>query len=156
MLPRVLRAVVRAPLDLLEDEGEHETEDGQGLGQGEAQDGDRLQHPTCLRLTSDSIDIRGKDEADADARSNSGEAIAEDGDISGHDVILFRSWGPARHVTERKSLGEHIRCECICLCMYQCSSAREPAMYVAASSVKMYACRNSIRISKMVNTKANT
>src|SRR5450759_1573764 len=141
----------------LQDEGEHQTEDGQRLGQGEAQDGNRLQHAAGLGLTGDAVDVGGKDQADADTGPDGGEAVPEDGDVSGHDVILFRSWCPARHVTERKSVCECIWCECIwCECMYQCSSTREPAMYVAASNVKMYACRNSMRISKMVSTKAMT
>src|SRR5450631_661567 len=91
-------------MSLLEDEGEHQTEDGQRLGKGEPQDGNRLQHASGFGLTGDTVDVGGKDQADADAGPDGGEAVPEDGNISGHDVILFRSWCPVRHVTGRKSV----------------------------------------------------
>src|SRR5450756_1972460 len=71
----------------LQDKGEHQTEDGQRLGQGEAQDGDRLQHAAGLGRTGDAVDVGGEDEPDADAGPDRGEAVPEDVDISGHDVI---------------------------------------------------------------------
>src|SRR5665647_3620876 len=130
----------------LQDEGEHQTEDGQRLGQGEAQDGDGLQHAAGLGLTGDAVDVGREDQADTDTRTDGGEAVADEVEVSGHDVILFRSWCPARHVTGRKSVCGCISvCVSVCAyqscayqsCVYQCSSDREPAMYMAASKVKM-------------------
>src|SRR5690242_10533404 len=67
-----------------EDEREGETEDGQRLGEGEAQEGDRLEQPAGLGLTGDAVDVRREDEADADAGADGREAVAEDGDVSRH------------------------------------------------------------------------
>src|ERR1035437_544257 len=117
----LLLAVMRS--GRLEDEGEHQTEDGQRLSEGEAEDGDRLQHATSLGLTGDTVDVGGEDQSDADTRADGREAVADDGNVSTNvdgpvHVVLFRSWCPARHVTARKSW-----CECI---WFEYISARQP------------------------------
>src|SRR3954452_12389141 len=71
-----------------EDEREGQTEDGQRLGEGEAQERDRLQHAASLGLTRDAVDVGGEDQTDADTGADGGEAVAEDGDVSGHGPHL--------------------------------------------------------------------
>src|SRR5680860_110015 len=112
-----------------EDECQGEAEDGQRLGEGEAQERQRLQHATGLRLAGDAVDVGCEDQADPDAGADGRQAVAQDRDVSFHCLLVPLSWGGR-----------------------QCSSAREPAMYRAASRTKMYACRNSTRISKTVIT----
>src|SRR5215212_7267830 len=67
-----------------EDERESETEDGQRLGEGEAEEGDGLEQAAGLGLPGDAVDVGREDEADADAGADGREAVAEDRDVSGH------------------------------------------------------------------------
>src|SRR5450631_2263371 len=112
----LLLAVVRS--GRLEDESEHQTEDGQRLSEGEAENGDRLQHAASLGLTGDTVDVGGEDQSDADTGADGREAVADDGNVSTNvdgpvHVVLFRSWCPAQHVTVRKSWCGYSWCECI-------------------------------------------
>src|SRR5450631_819619 len=93
----LLLAVVRS--GRLEDESEHQTEDGQRLSEGEAENGDRLQHAASLGLTGDTVDVGGEDQSDADTGADGREAVADDGNVSTDvdgtvHVVLFRSWCP--------------------------------------------------------------
>ena len=68
----------------LEDEREGDTEDGERLGEGEAKEGDRLQHAAGLGLTGDAVDVGGEDQTDTDTGADGGEAVTEDGDVASH------------------------------------------------------------------------
>ena len=133
----------------------------------------RLEQAAGLGLTGDAVDVGGEDETDADAGADGREAVAEDRDVSGHGgsfpSLDRRCWrrrceygAPARPVPARVVCVQVVRCVVRGAALVlrraggQCSSASDPAMYRAASSTKMYACRNSTRISKTVMTKAMT
>src|SRR3954447_15646438 len=65
------------PRRLLEGEGETDADDGEGLREGEAEDGDALQHAARLGLASDTADVGGEDQTDTDTRTDGGEAVTD-------------------------------------------------------------------------------
>ena len=71
----------------LEDEREGDTEDGERLGDGHAEEGDGLQHAAGLGLAGDTIDVGREDEADTDAGADGREAVTEDGNVAGLSLI---------------------------------------------------------------------
>src|SRR5215213_7958198 len=94
-----------------EHERERDTDDRERLGEREAEDGDGLQPALGLGLARDTVDVRGEDQTDADARADCSQAVADHVEVAFHGRFLsVVPTGP------------------------QCSSARAPEMYMALSS----------------------
>src|SRR5699024_10077708 len=66
-----------------EDEGQRDTDDGEGLGQGEPDPGGAHHRAAGLRLTSGALDDGTEDQADADARADGAQAVADDTERAG-------------------------------------------------------------------------
>ena len=64
--------------DSLNDEGEHEAEQGEGLDHGEADECRRHHGRTSLRLASSAIDDGRKDPRHAESRAEGCQAVAEE------------------------------------------------------------------------------
>src|SRR3954447_17483246 len=73
----------------LEDEDEHQTEDGERLGQRHAGEGDGLQHAAGLGLTRDAVEVGREDQTHTDTGADGGEAVAQVGDVPSH-CVSFR------------------------------------------------------------------
>src|ERR671913_1010192 len=96
MLRRLLGQDVgklHVPSHLLDDERQGEAEQGKGLDQGEADEHERADLAGRLGLTRDALDGLADQEADADARPERAEAVADDRDaaadglLGGQDVL---------------------------------------------------------------------
>src|SRR5690349_1827161 len=61
-----------------EDEREGQTEDGQRLGEGEAEERERLEHAAGLGLAGDAVDVRREDQSDTDTRADRRQAVPQD------------------------------------------------------------------------------
>src|SRR5215216_2351098 len=92
---------------LLEGEGETDADDGEGLREGEAEDGDALQHAARLGLAGDAADVRSEDQTDADARTDGGEAVPDHVqaavDRSIHCEVPFQGSGRAGDPWDRRA-----------------------------------------------------
>src|SRR6187402_3873049 len=80
----IKRKGVESVSSACEDEDEHETEDGEGLGERHAGEGDGLEHAAGLGLTRDAVDVGGEDQTHTDTGADGGEAVAEVGDVPSH------------------------------------------------------------------------
>src|SRR5690606_342427 len=60
-----------------EGEGERDADDGQSLGEREAQNRDRLQAALRLGLTRHAVDVGGEDQTDADAGAHGRQAVPD-------------------------------------------------------------------------------
>src|SRR5699024_9745872 len=89
-LPSAGTGLLVPTIGSLEDEREDEAEESQRLGERESGKRDGLQHAAGLGLTGDAVDVGGEDQADADARADRREAVAEECDVAFH-VSLFLS-----------------------------------------------------------------
>src|SRR5215203_2343194 len=133
-----------------EDEREADADDGQRLGEGEAQDGDALEDAARLRLACHTVDVGGEDQADTHTRADGREAVAHHVQVAFHCSSGSFPWVLRSGVPSCRQSSS-------CRCRGQCSSASAPAMYRADSSTKTYACRTWTKASKKVRTieKAN-
>src|SRR3954453_4791938 len=67
-----------------EDEGDDEADQGERLGEGEAEEGVGTGQTGRLGLTGGGLDVGGPHDADADAGADGGEAVADRADAAGH------------------------------------------------------------------------
>src|SRR5690606_10934158 len=58
------------------------------LGEGEAEDGDRLQATLRLGLAGDTVDVGGEDETDSETRTHGREAVTEHVERAVHGFFL--------------------------------------------------------------------
>src|SRR5690349_17474137 len=75
--------------EVVEDEREHQAQQREELGQGEAGERDGLQHAPRLGLARHPVDVRGEDETHADTGADGGETVGQEGDVASHSGCPF-------------------------------------------------------------------
>src|SRR3954452_427065 len=84
-----------------EDEGDDEADQGQRLGEGEAEEGVGTGQAGRLRLTGGRLDVGGPHDADTDTGADGGQAVADRADAAGqgcenvHDGVFLLCRRPA-------------------------------------------------------------
>ena len=71
--------------DCLENERRDQTEQGEGLGEDEAEEHVLADQAVSLGLARDGLHALTEDDADADAGADGGKAVTDGGDVAGHD-----------------------------------------------------------------------
>src|SRR5690606_33224236 len=74
-----------------DDESEDQAQDGQCFSKCEAKHGNWLQDALSLRLTCNTVDVGSEDQANADSRTDSSQAVADHIQGAVQHVIMFLS-----------------------------------------------------------------
>src|SRR5215212_7240268 len=81
-----LRRIMTAPLGELDEDEDHEPDEGQGLGEGDTEEHGGTHHAGAFRLAGHGRDGVAHDDTDADAGADGGGAVADNGTDGGQSV----------------------------------------------------------------------